>query len=261
MSTWLTGQERHGAAEIDGEAALDAAVDGAVDALLGLERLFQVGPGFLAPRLFARQHDGAVAVLVALDIQLDGVAGLDFRLGAGRAEFLERDAAFGFQADIDDGVFVGEAEDAAGDDGAVEAGVLPRVSSSREAKSSPLKWSCTGRVRWCGRQWRDAMWWGCSVTVVPGLSGGCRWFARPIGGTRLARGGSRAGLRSSGRAREASVVAERYARIQRSQASQDVLATGHAAAVHTAAGHKIGLPRLTCPRLPQHRRCERCGRR
>ena len=117
------GQERHGAAEIDGEAALDPAVDRAVDALLGLERLFQVGPGFLAPRLLARQDDGAVAVLVALDIELDDVAGLDVRLGAGRAEFLERDAAFGLQADIDDGEFIGEADDAAGDDGAVEAGV------------------------------------------------------------------------------------------------------------------------------------------
>ncbi len=124
ISTWLTGQERHGAAEIDGEAALDPAVDRAVDALLGLERLFQVGPGFLAPRLLARQDDGAVLVLVALDVQLDGVAGLDVGLGAGRAEFLESDAAFGLQADIDDGEFVGEAEDAAGDDGAVEAGVL-----------------------------------------------------------------------------------------------------------------------------------------
>ena len=84
------GQERHGAAEIDGEAALDPAVDRAVDALLGLERLFQVGPGFLAPRLLARQDDGAVAVLVALDVEFDEVAGLDVRLGAGRAEFLER---------------------------------------------------------------------------------------------------------------------------------------------------------------------------
>ncbi len=117
------GQERHGAAEIDGEAALDAAVDRAGDALLRLERLFELGPGFLAPGLLARQHDRAVAVLVALDKQLDDVAGLDVRLGAGRAEFLERDAAFGFQADIDDGEFVGEADDAAGDDGAVEAGV------------------------------------------------------------------------------------------------------------------------------------------
>ncbi len=95
----------------------------AVDALLGLEGLFQVGPGFLAARLLARQDDRAVAVLVALDVELDDVAGLDLGLGAGRAEFLEGDAALGFQADIDDGEFIGEAEDPAGDDGAFEAGV------------------------------------------------------------------------------------------------------------------------------------------
>ena len=82
------GQERHGAAEIDGEAALDPAVDRAVDAGLRLERLLEVGPGFLAPRLLARQDDGAVLVLVALDVEFDEVAGLDFRLGAGRGEFL-----------------------------------------------------------------------------------------------------------------------------------------------------------------------------
>ena len=49
--------------------------------------------------------------------------GLTSGLRAGRAEFLEGDAAFGLQADIDDGEFVGQADDAAGDDGAVEAGV------------------------------------------------------------------------------------------------------------------------------------------
>ena len=45
---------------------------------------------------------------------------------AGRAEFLEGDAALGLQADIDDGEFVGETEHAAGDDGAFEAGVLAK---------------------------------------------------------------------------------------------------------------------------------------
>ncbi len=81
-----TGQERHRAAEIDGEAALHPAVDRAVDALLRLERLFQIGPGFLAASLLAREDDGAVLVLVALDIQLDHVAGLDLWRGrrAGR---------------------------------------------------------------------------------------------------------------------------------------------------------------------------------
>ena len=104
------GQERHGAAEIDGEAALHPAVDRAVDALLRLERLLEVGPGLLAAGLLARQDDRAVLVLVALDVELDDVAGLDLGLGAGRAEFLEGDAALGLQADIDDGEFIGEAE-------------------------------------------------------------------------------------------------------------------------------------------------------
>ena len=117
------GQERHRAAEIDGEAALDPAVDGAVDALLRLERLFEIGPCLFAAGLLARQDDRAVAVFIPLDIQLDHVAGLDVRLGAGRAEFLEGDAALGLQADIDDGEFVGQAQHAAGDDGAVEAGI------------------------------------------------------------------------------------------------------------------------------------------
>ena len=117
------GQEGDRAAEIDGEAALDPAVDRAGDALAALEGLFEVGPGLFAPRLLARQHDRAVAVFVALDIEFDHVAGLDLRLGAGRAEFLKGDAAFGLQADIDDGEFVGEPEDPAGDDRAVEAGI------------------------------------------------------------------------------------------------------------------------------------------
>ena len=49
--------------------------------------------------------------------------GLTSGLVAGRAEFLEGDAALAFQADIDDGEFVGQPDDAAGDDRAVEAGV------------------------------------------------------------------------------------------------------------------------------------------
>ena len=49
------GQERDGAAEIDGEAALDAAEDHAGDALVRLEALFELGPGLLAARLLARQ--------------------------------------------------------------------------------------------------------------------------------------------------------------------------------------------------------------
>jgi hypothetical protein len=61
-------QEGHRAAQIDGEAALDPAVDGAVDPLAALEGAFQVGPGLFPARLFARQHDRAVAILVAFHV-------------------------------------------------------------------------------------------------------------------------------------------------------------------------------------------------
>ena len=46
-------QEGHGAVEIDGEAALDLVEDDAGDLLVVLERLFQLAPAFLAPRLVA----------------------------------------------------------------------------------------------------------------------------------------------------------------------------------------------------------------
>jgi hypothetical protein len=116
-------QERYGAAEIDSKAALDAAVNGAVDALVGFEGTLQAGPGFLAAGLFAAQYDGAVTVLVALDIELNHVAGLHFGLGAGGGEFLQGNAALALQPDIDDGEFIGKADNPAGDDGAVKTGV------------------------------------------------------------------------------------------------------------------------------------------
>src|SRR5579859_880952 len=119
-------QECHGAVQIDGEAAFHPAIDPAVDPLLGLERLLEVGPRLLTPRLLARQDDGAVLVLVALDIQLDDIAGLYLGLGARWTEFLQRDAAFGLQAYIDDGEFIGEPEDPTRHDRPVEAGILAK---------------------------------------------------------------------------------------------------------------------------------------
>src|SRR6202012_1285938 len=50
------GQEGHGAVEIDGEAALDAAEDHALDAALIVEGLFQFDPAFFAAGLVAAQH-------------------------------------------------------------------------------------------------------------------------------------------------------------------------------------------------------------
>ena len=78
-----TGQEGHGAAEIDGEAALDAAEDDAIDALVLGGHFFETGPGFFAAGLVARQHGFAQGVFDALEIDFDGVAGLDVGVLAG----------------------------------------------------------------------------------------------------------------------------------------------------------------------------------
>ena len=94
-------QKRNRARKVHGEAALDAAEDGAADPLARVERLLQQGPCLFAARPFARQHRLAVAVLHALQIHVDRVPDLELRLAAGRREFLERDPALGFQPDID----------------------------------------------------------------------------------------------------------------------------------------------------------------
>ena len=47
-------QERHGAVEIDREAALDLVEDDAGDLLVAFEGLFQLAPALLAARLVAR---------------------------------------------------------------------------------------------------------------------------------------------------------------------------------------------------------------
>ena len=64
-------QEGHGAAEIDGEAALDPAEDVTLD-LAGVgERALEPVPALLAPRLVAAEDDLATLVLEPLDKDLD----------------------------------------------------------------------------------------------------------------------------------------------------------------------------------------------
>ena len=110
-------QEGHGAVEIDGEAALDLVEDDAGDLFVVLEGLLQLAPAFLAPRLVARQHRFAERVFHALQIDLDLVADLEFGLPAGPGEFAQGHAAFGLQADVDDGEILFDADDLALDDG------------------------------------------------------------------------------------------------------------------------------------------------
>ncbi len=108
-------QEGRGAAQVDGEAALHAADDGAMTRLVVGEHAFQAGPGLFAAGLLAADDRLAQRVLDALQIDLDAVAHLDGGLAAvGGAEFLQRDAALGLQADVDDGEVLLDRDDQAG---------------------------------------------------------------------------------------------------------------------------------------------------
>ena len=117
-------QERHGAVEIDGEAALDLIEDDAVDLLVLLERLLELDPALLAARLVARDDGFAERVLDALEIDLDLVADARRRVAAVIGEFLQRDAAFGLQTDVDERHVFFDRDDPALDDGAFEGLVL-----------------------------------------------------------------------------------------------------------------------------------------
>ena len=126
------GQEGHGAVEVDGEAALDAAEDHALDARGLGEFGFQLVPGGFAAGAVAAEHRFAVHVLDAVDIDLDFVADLQVGLLAGRGEFAQRHAAFGLQADVDDGQVVLDRGDGALDDAAFEAvGAAERLVEQR----------------------------------------------------------------------------------------------------------------------------------
>jgi hypothetical protein len=71
--------------------------------------------------LLARQLRLAVLAFHALEEDLDRVAGLELGRTARRAEFLQRHAALGFEADIDQHHVVLDGDDLALDHGAFEA--------------------------------------------------------------------------------------------------------------------------------------------
>jgi len=112
-------QEGRGAAQVDGEAALNAAHDRTHDGFVLFVDAFQTGPGFFATGLVAADHRFAHGVFDALEEDLDGVAHLQGRLAVfADAEFLHRHATFGLQTDVDDGEVLFDADHGALDDGA-----------------------------------------------------------------------------------------------------------------------------------------------
>src|SRR5690606_14063123 len=109
-------QEGRGAAQVDGEAALDAADDGAVDRMAFGEHGFQTGPGFFAASLVAADDGLAHRVLDALQVDLDVVADLGQDGAFALAVHAYGDAALGLQTDVDDDDVFFNADDAAVND-------------------------------------------------------------------------------------------------------------------------------------------------
>ena len=117
-------QEGDGAVEVDGEAAFDLVEDDPFDLLVLLERLLELDPALLAPRLVARDDRLAERVLDPLEIDLDLVAEARRGIAAVIGEFLEGDAPFRLQADVDDGHVLFDRDDLALDDRSFERFVL-----------------------------------------------------------------------------------------------------------------------------------------
>ena len=93
-----TGQERADEFDLDGEAALDAAVDEALDDLLLLERGLEALPGAGALGLLAREACFAGAVFDAVQRDFDVVADGDFDFAALVLELLDGDDGFGLES-------------------------------------------------------------------------------------------------------------------------------------------------------------------
>jgi hypothetical protein len=117
-------QEGHRAVEVDGEAALDLIEDDAFDFLVLLEGLFELDPALFPPRLIPRDDGLAERVLDTLEIDLDFVADARRRIAAVIGEFLEGDAPFRLEADVDHGHVLLDRHHLALDDGAFEGLVV-----------------------------------------------------------------------------------------------------------------------------------------
>ena len=108
------GQERLDA-DVDHEAALDDALDLALDEAVAVEHADDLLPVLAVERLFAREDDHALVVFEAFEEHVDLVADVDV---VEVVELGEGDDALGFVADVHEGFARAEFEDVAFDDGA-----------------------------------------------------------------------------------------------------------------------------------------------
>src|SRR3546814_17959091 len=107
-------------------------------------------PGGFAAGAVARQHRFALVVLDAVDIDLDLVADLQIGLLARRGDFAERDAAFRFQPDVDDGEVVLDRGDGAFYDLAFKPLLLAAEAFIQESRQIVAGWVCrSGHTKGC----------------------------------------------------------------------------------------------------------------
>src|SRR3982750_1739926 len=111
-----TRQERADVVDLDGEATLHTARDGAGDDFGFVERLFEAGPGARTLGFLARQARFTGAVFHGIECHFDVVPGLDLDFSAFVLELLERDDRFGLQAHVHYDHVVAYADDEACED-------------------------------------------------------------------------------------------------------------------------------------------------
>ncbi len=107
------GKECVHAHQVHDHAALDLLDEGALDGLIALVRDADLFPDPHEVGLLLGEHDRALLVFQVLQEDLDLIAFLE-RFGI--LEFVERNGAFGLEADVEDDRVVGDAEDLRLDD-------------------------------------------------------------------------------------------------------------------------------------------------
>src|SRR5262249_17509914 len=110
-----TGEERRDA-DVDLEATLHLADDGALDRALGLEGALDVSPHDELERLLARQVHVAALGLRRLEEDVDRVALVHRDLAVARGELLDGNGSFALVADIDGDAVASDPNHPTGDD-------------------------------------------------------------------------------------------------------------------------------------------------
>lgn len=131
-----TRQERADAVDVDGETALDLAVDDALDHFVGSESRFQNNPALGALGFLAGQLGLAKAVFYRVQCDVDFVTHLDGQFALFVVELLDRDDALGFQTGMDGDPVTIDVDHDAGDDGTRLHVEDFRLSSKSSAKLS-----------------------------------------------------------------------------------------------------------------------------